>query len=69
MVHIGIAGDKEHIQTVPAEGVHFFHAHRDKKRLPMQAVRAGDGSGPGIPCGRPGRGKCRTGAFSCHWAA
>ena len=40
VVHIGIAGDEEHVQAVPAERVHFFCAHGDKRRLLVRAVRA-----------------------------
>ena len=33
VIHIGVAGDEEHVQTVPAERVHFCCAHGHKEGL------------------------------------
>src|SRR5690606_14271412 len=34
MVDIGVAGDQNHVATVPTEPIHFLTAHRQKRRAP-----------------------------------
>ena len=41
MVHIGVAGDEEHVQTVPAKRVHFGRAHGHKEGLLLRWQRSG----------------------------
>ncbi len=33
MIHIGVAGDQQHVQSLPAQGAHFFTAHGQETRL------------------------------------